>query len=183
MGNGGSSGRRYGDRCPARRASIRRAKRRTVLCCDADQEIGYGIVTHAVRLAQDGFDGNACFFCFPSFSCRIWHVPNQAAPACPRQARYRASPGRRGLISNRPVAGPRPLLNGVPPYEQRTGKRCPAAFSFGSGANDAGCASGNPVSLTPSPNLKPTLADTPPSPPATKLQPPHRPENKRWSHG
>ena len=31
------------------------------------------------------------------FPCRIWPAPNQAAPACPRQARC-ARPGRHGLI-------------------------------------------------------------------------------------
>ena len=72
---------------------------------------------------------------FSCLSCRIWPAPNQAAPACPGQARYRTSPGSRGLISIGSVAGPHPLLNGLRPYEQLTEKRCPAAFPFGSGSN------------------------------------------------
>ena len=38
------------------------------------------------------------------------------------------TPVRRGLISLRVVTGPRPLLNGFQPYEQRTENRCPQRF-------------------------------------------------------
>ena len=79
-----------------------------------------------------------------TISCpsRIWHAPNQAAPACPRQARYRASPARRGLISGHGTRLHRPCPGGLWPFGQRTGKRCPAAFPDGPGPNDkagAGC--------------------------------------------
>jgi len=56
------------------------------------------------------------------FPCRIWPAPNQAAPACPRQARNRASPGRRGLIT---TASAKP--NPVPVPKNRGQAGCKVA--------------------------------------------------------
>lgn len=76
----------------------------------------------------------------------VWFTENALLPdlisiklrrAClPRQPRFAHPPDRRAPISNGQCAALHPLFNGVPPYGQRTEKRCPQRFQIGPGLGD-----------------------------------------------